>query len=79
VTAAKMYTAFAALVVLATVRVPLLPGWQVPLGALVLMLVLGVALVFGTVLLIRVRAEGHTPRHARPSRLTVRASAGGAS
>jgi hypothetical protein len=77
--ASKLPAAFAALVVLAVVRVPLLPGWQVPLAALVLVLILGIALVFGTVLVLRVRAERHTPRHARTTRPAGWVPAGGAS
>ena len=77
--ASKLPAAFAALVVLATVRVPLLPGWQVPLAALVLVLVLGVAIVFGVVLVLRIQAGRHQPRHARTARPAGWIPAGGAS
>lgn len=78
-TAAKLYTAFAALVVLATARVPLLPGWQVPLVGLLLVLVFGVAVVFGAVLVLRIQADRHRPRHARTARPSGWVPAGGAS
>lgn len=61
--AAKLCILAVALVVVARTRVTVLPGWQVPLPALLLAVALAAAAALAAWLLLRSRR--HQPRHAR--------------